>query len=201
MTWGVLLGAQECLKRLAEGVDNEADGAQALVVEHVAAVKDEGGLAHAGVDALKVQAGELVPLRDDAQRMGPRACLHMGRQSAGKASHCTPALQHLPSPDNCPVRDEHVSASSAVRGATGAKTQLPQRSFTLGCPLMEDGPSSVRELLGMGDAPGGVAAGGDALLNLAAAEGHLGAVGQHGVVPLELGRRQVPACTAAAPSA
>ena len=45
------------------------------MVQHVAAIEDEGGLAHAGVDALKVQARELVPLRDDAQRMCAGTCL------------------------------------------------------------------------------------------------------------------------------
>ena len=39
------------------------------MVQHIAAIKDEGGLAHAGVDALIVQVRKLVPLCDDAQRM------------------------------------------------------------------------------------------------------------------------------------
>ncbi len=41
----------------------------------------------------------------------------------------------------------------------------------------------------------GVAAGDDALLDLAVCEGHLATVGHHGDVPLELGHRQIPAHT------
>ena len=41
----------------------------------------------------------------------------------------------------------------------------------------------------------GVAAGGDALLDLAVCEGHLATVGHHGDVPLELGHCQIPAHT------
>ena len=45
------------------------------MVQHVAAIENEGGLAHAGIDALVVQARKLIPLCDDAQRMCAGTCL------------------------------------------------------------------------------------------------------------------------------
>ena len=54
------------------------------MIEHVAAVKDEGGFAHAVIDALVIKAGKLIPLCDDAQRVRAGTCLHMDHtQSAG----------------------------------------------------------------------------------------------------------------------
>ncbi len=58
------------------------------MVEHIAAVKDEGGLAHAVIDALVVQAGKLIPLCDDAQRVRAGTCLHMDRTESG-GSKCS----------------------------------------------------------------------------------------------------------------
>ena len=43
----------------------EAQGTEAGQIEDVAAVEEEGGLLHAGVDGLEVEGLELVPLGED----------------------------------------------------------------------------------------------------------------------------------------
>lgn len=60
---------QEGVQRLAQGIHNEANLPQSLVVEDVAAIKDEGRLLHLVVDLLVVVVPEDVPLSEDADGM------------------------------------------------------------------------------------------------------------------------------------
>uniref|UniRef100_A0A0E0BS67 Uncharacterized protein n=1 Tax=Oryza glumipatula TaxID=40148 RepID=A0A0E0BS67_9ORYZ len=62
---------EKCIKRLADGVDDEPNLPELLGIDHIAPIKDECRLLHVVKDLLVVQGLELVPLGEDADTMGP----------------------------------------------------------------------------------------------------------------------------------
>lgn len=68
---------QERVQRLAQGIHNETNLTQGIVVQNVAAIEDEGRLGHVIVDGLVVILLELIPLSQHTDGMSILGSLHV----------------------------------------------------------------------------------------------------------------------------